>query len=99
LSVGVGELVAVYLIMRGFSVKAAIAVAVIISAFSVWSGVVYHAVVSQAIYAQVVTFAGLGAILGGLIAKYVVLAFSPIRLKVFFASWVMILGISGLPVF
>ncbi|MFC3094976.1 sulfite exporter TauE/SafE family protein [Alteromonas sediminis] len=99
LSVGVGELVAVYLIMRGFSVKAAIAVAVIISAFSVWSGVVYHLVVSEAIYAQVVTFAGLGAILGGLIAKYVVLVFSPVRLKIFFASWVMILGVSGLPVF
>ena len=99
LSVGVGELIAVYLIMRGFNVTFSIAIAVIVSAFAVWVGVAYHGLITEGIYYQVVLFAGLGAILGGLTAKFVVLAFSPVRLKVFFASWVLILGVSGLPLF
>lgn len=99
LSVGVGELVAVYLILRGFNITFAIALAVILSAFTVWSAITYHILVSQAIYWQIVLFAGAGAIIGGMIAKYVVLFFSPVRLKVFFASWVMIMGVLGLPIF
>lgn len=99
LSVGVGELVAVYLIIRGFSVTMAIALAVILSAASVWGAVVYHVLISGAIIWEVVLFAGLGAVIGGILAKRVVLAFSPTRLKLFFASWVFIMGVSGLPVF
>ncbi|WP_414827907.1 sulfite exporter TauE/SafE family protein [Alteromonas sp. H39] len=99
LSVGVGELVAVYLIIRGFSVTMAIALAVILSAASVWGAVVYHIFFSHAVMWAVVLFAGLGAVIGGILAKRVVLAFSPTRLKLFFASWVFIMGLSGLPVF
>lgn len=97
LSVGVGELVAVYLIMRGFNVTFAIASAVILSAFSVWGAIGYHGLITEAIYWPVVLFAGAGAVVGGIIAKRVVLLFSPTHLKVFFASWVLLLGISGLP--
>ncbi|MBT0587468.1 sulfite exporter TauE/SafE family protein [Alteromonas oceanisediminis] len=99
LSVGVGELVAVYLIVRGFNVTFAIASAVILSAFSVWGAVVYHIEFSQAIYWPVVLFAGAGAVIGGIVAKRVVLMFSVTKLKLFFATWVLLLGISGLPVF
>ncbi len=99
LSVGVGELVAVYLIMRGFSVTMSIALAVILSAASVWGAIVYHLSVSEAVIWQVVLFAGAGAVTGGILAKRVVLAFSPTRLKIFFASWVLVMGFSGLPVF
>ncbi|MEM0909658.1 MAG: sulfite exporter TauE/SafE family protein [Pseudomonadota bacterium] len=98
LSVGVGELVAVYLILRGFNTTFAIAVAVILSAFTVWGAIPYHLFVSNAVYWQIVIFAGAGAIIGGMIAKYVVLYFSPVRLKVFFATWVLIMGLTGLPV-
>ncbi|MDM7860278.1 sulfite exporter TauE/SafE family protein [Alteromonas sp. ASW11-36] len=97
LSVGVGELVAVYLIMRGFNVTFAIACAVILSAFSVWGAIGYHGFITDAIYWPVVLFAGAGAVIGGIIAKRVVLLFSPTHLKVFFASWVLLLGMSGLP--
>lgn len=97
LSVGVGELVAVYLIIRGFNVTFAIAVAVILSAFSVWGAISYHAFVTSAVYWPVVLFAGAGAVIGGIIAKRVVLMFSATKLKVFFATWVLLLGISGLP--
>ena len=96
LSVGVGELVAVYLILRGFNVTSAIASAVILSAFTVWSAVIYHLVVSQAIYWNVLLFAGAGAIIGGIIAKKMVLYFPVVKIKVFFATWILIMGISGL---
>lgn len=99
LSVGVGELVAVYLIIRGFNVTMAIALAVVLSAITVWGAIIYHLFLTQAIIWQVVLFAGAGAIIGGMVAKYVVLAFSPQKLKVFFGSWVLLLGLSGLPVF
>ncbi|MFC3123411.1 sulfite exporter TauE/SafE family protein [Agaribacter flavus] len=98
LSVGVGELIAVYLILRGFNVTFSIAVAVILSAFSVWGGVYYHVSASQAIYWDIVLFAGAGAVIGGLVAKYLVLFFSPVRLKIFFATWIMIMGVAGLPI-
>jgi len=99
LSIGVGELVAVYLIIRGFNITMAIALAVILSAATVWSAVGYHLLVSHAVVWSVVLFAGAGAILGGMLAKYVVLAFSPQKLKLFFGTWVLVLGVSGLPVF
>ena len=99
LSVGVGELVAVYLIIRGFNVTMSIAIAVILSAFTVWSSLPYHVFVSDAVVWQVVLFAGAGAIVGGMIAKYVVLGFSVQRLKLFFGMWVLILGMTSLPIF
>ena len=97
LSIGVGELIAVFLIIRGFNITFAIAVAVILSAFSVWAGVLFHVFNTGAVYWPVVLFAGAGAIIGGILAKHVVLYFSPTRLKLFFAAWVLILGISALP--
>lgn len=98
LSVGVGELVAVYLILRGFNISFAIALAVILSAFSVQAAIVYHLSISQAIYWQIVIFAGAGAIIGGIIAKQVVLYFSAVKLKLFFGTWVLIMGLAGLPI-
>lgn len=97
LSIGVGELIAVYLIIRGFNVAFSIAVAVILSAFSVWAGVAYHMLITGDVYWPVVMFAGAGAILGGMLAKHLVLYFSATHLKVFFAGWVFLLGLSTLP--
>ncbi|MDU0354599.1 sulfite exporter TauE/SafE family protein [Paraglaciecola aquimarina] len=97
LSIGVGELLAVYLIIRGFNVTFAIAAAVMLSAFTVWGGVIFHLWVTHAIYWPVVLFAGAGAIIGGILAKQLVLFFSPKNLKLFFAGWVFILGVVTLP--
>lgn len=99
LSIGVGELVAVYLIIRGFNVTMSIAVAVILSAFTVWSALPFHVLVSHAIVYDVVIFAGAGAILGGVMAKYLVLTFSTQSLKLFFGLWVFLLGVTSLPIF
>ncbi|MFT6284708.1 MAG: putative membrane protein YfcA [Arenicella sp.] len=97
LSIGVGELVAVYLIMRRFNVTFAIAAAVILSALTVWAGIIFHILITQAIYWPVVMFAGAGAIVGGILAKQLVLYFSAKNLKLFFAGWIFILGITALP--
>lgn len=97
LSVGVGELVAIYLIFRGFNVSFAIACAVILSAFSVWSGVLYHIFISGGIYWPVLAFAGLGAVIGGSVARYLVHYFSVTKLKLFFASWVLLMGLAAMP--
>jgi len=97
LSIGVGELVAVYLIMRRFNVALAIAAAVIVSATTVWGGVIFHLLITHGIYWPVVLFAGAGAIVGGVLAKQLVLYFSARNLKLFFAGWIFILGITSLP--
>ena len=93
LSVGIGELVAVFLIVRRFDVTLAIGAAVIISAVTVWGAVGYGALVSEAVIWHVVLFAGAGAVIGGRLARYVVLFFSPRQVKLFFALWVLLLGI------
>ena len=97
LSIGVGEIVAVYLIIFRFSVTFAIAAAVILSAITVWAAMIYHLLITQAIYWPVVLFAGAGAIVGGILAKQLVLFFSARNLKLFFAGWIFILGITSLP--
>lgn len=98
LSIGVGELVAVFLILRGFNISFAIALAVILSAFTVQAAIIYHLAISGAIYWQIVLYAGAGAIIGGMIAKHVVLHFSAVKLKIFFGTWVLIMGLAGLPI-
>ncbi|MDC8830579.1 sulfite exporter TauE/SafE family protein [Alteromonas gilva] len=93
LSVGIGELVAVYLIIRRCSVTMAIGAAVILSASAVWAGSVHHLLVTHAINWSVVLFAGAGAVIGGRLARYLVLLFPAHQIKLFFAVWVLILGI------
>ena len=95
LSVGVGELVAIYLIFRRFETTFAVAVAVILTAGVVWCGSGYHFIESQAMIWPVIAFAGLGAVAGGVLAKRVVLYFSATNLKLFFASWVLFSGVAS----
>lgn len=98
LSVGVGELVAVYLILRRFSVTMSIAVAVMLSAMSVWGGIFYYIFVNPMVIMPIACFAGVGAIIGGSVAKYLVLWLNPYQVKVFFAVWVMFMGVVNLPI-
>ncbi|GGA73672.1 hypothetical protein GCM10011369_14310 [Neiella marina] len=93
LSVGVGELMAVYLILRGFNVSMAIAAAVMVSAISVWTAIPHHIYSTQAISWQVVLFAGPSAILGGIIARSIVEYLSPKVVKLIFSGWVLLTGL------
>lgn len=89
LSVGVGEILVIYLIIRRFDINMAIGAAVVVSAMSVWSVIGY--VQGQA-YWQVVLFAGPAAVLGGLFARILVSHLSAVKLKLFFACWLLISG-------
>lgn len=93
LSVGVGELLVIYLILRRFDINMAVAAAVVVSAVSVWSAI-WH--VHQSVYWQVLVFAGPGAALGGIFAKTLVAHMSATRLKLFFAVWLLISGGLGI---
>jgi len=98
LSVGVGELLAIYLILRRFDISMAISVAVIVSAITVWVGIWQHTMVDFQVYWQVVLFAGPGAVLGGLLGKTLVNYMSATRLKLFFAFWLFIIGLVGIKI-
>jgi len=98
LSVGIGELIAIYLILRRFDVTMAVAAAVIVSAFTVWAGIWQHTVVSFQVYWQVAIFAGPGAVLGGIFAKTLVTHLSATRLKLFFAFWLLVIGLVGIKI-
>ena len=93
LSVGVGELLVIYLILRRFDINMAVAAAVVVSAISVWSAI---GQVHQDVYWQVLVFAGPGAVLGGVFAKTLVAHMSATRLKLFFALWLLITGSVGI---
>jgi len=93
LSVGVGELLVIYLLLRHFDISMAVAAAVIVSAISVWAAI---GQVNHDVYWQVVLFAGPGAVLGGIFAKTLVTHLSATKLKLFFASWLLISGAVGL---
>ena len=93
LSVGVGELLVIYLLLRRFDINMAVAAAVIVSVITVWAAI---AQVNSDVYWQVVLFAGPGAVLGGIFAKTLVIHLSATKLKLFFACWLLISGIVGL---
>jgi len=91
LSVGVGEIIAFYLIFRGYRVTLAIAVAVVLSAAAVWSAIGYHLWLDN-IYWNVLLFAGPGAVIGGILAKKLATNIPVFQLKMFFACWVFTAG-------
>lgn len=96
LSVGVGEIIAIYLIVRRFDINMAVATAVIISAFTVWAAISQHTLIAPSVVYPVVVFAGPAAILGGIFAKVLVTHLSATRLKLFFATWLLVIGFVGI---
>lgn len=94
LSVGVGEIVAFYLIFRRYDAVIAVAAAVVITAFTVWSAAPIHLSTDSAINWQVLAFAGPGAVMGGIIARSLVGWLSPRGLKIFFGSWLLLIGLA-----
>lgn len=95
LSVGVGELLAIYLIFRRYNVTMAVAAAVVVSAVTVWAAAIEHFWLNSQASWQVLLFAGPGAVIGGILAKTVVSWLSARNLKIFFAGWLLIIGIWG----
>jgi uncharacterized membrane protein YfcA len=73
----------------------AVSAAVIVSAITVWTGIWHYTVVNFQVYWQVVLFAGPGAIIGGILAKTLVTNLSATKLKLFFAFWLVVIGLVG----
>lgn len=92
LSVGVGEFVAFYLISRRYDVTEAIAVAVVISALTVWSAAPEHFSATGRVAWPVVLLAGPGAVLGALAARALALRLGAVRLKRWFGLWLVVIG-------
>lgn len=96
LSVGVGEIMATYLILRRFDVTMSVAAAVMVSALSVWSALPQHALLQPEVHWPVLLFAGPAAVIGGILARVLVTHLSARKLKIFFGAWVLIMGLSSL---
>ncbi len=86
-SVGVGELVALYLFARNFPLVTTATLAVIASAVSVLVGVWDHLLAGTQPW-DILMYVIPGAITGGFIARPFAEFLGPMRLKVFAASWI-----------
>jgi uncharacterized membrane protein YfcA len=96
LSVGVGEFVAFYLILRRYDVTLAVAAAVVISALTVWSAAPQHFLLQPQAVWEVIGFAGPGAVIGAVIARWLALRMGTLYLKRFFGVWLILIGVAEL---
>ena len=88
-SVGMGELVALYLFIRHYPVLLCTGAACVISAVSCLSGVVWH-IEAGTIQWEVVLLAGPAAALGGFLARPIALWLGAKRLKTLDGSWIVL---------
>ena len=96
ISVGVGEFVAFYLIMRRYDVTESVAIAVVVSAITVWSAAPVHLGADSNAAWPLVMYAGPGALVGALIARSLALRLGAVRLKRFFGFWLLVVGLAEL---
>ena len=88
-SVGIGELVALYLFIRHYPVLLCTGAACLISSVSVIAGAVWH-VEAGSIQWEVVLLAGPAAALGGFLARPIALWLGARRLKTLDGSWIVL---------
>jgi len=88
-SVGVGELVALYLFIRHYPVVLCTGAACLISSISVISGAIWH-VEAGTIQWEVVLLAGPAAALGGFLARPIALWLGAKRLKTIDGGWIVL---------
>lgn len=92
-SVGIGELLALSLFLRRYPVDVSVASAVIVSAITVWVGVVFHLQADHLDW-RVLVFAAPAVAVGGFLARRLAHALGAVRLKIMTAIW--IIGSSGI---
>ncbi len=92
ISVGAGEWIALLLFFLGYPTMISVCVAVCVSSLTVLAGVFYHLFVTDSISWAILLFAAPGAIAGGSVARLLAERLGPIRLKVFFAAWILATG-------
>ena len=87
-SVGVGELVALYLFIRHYPMVLCTGTAVTISSLSVLAGAPFHILAGNVVW-EVVVLAGAGAALGGFVARPLALWLGANRLKTLDGCWIV----------
>ena len=93
ISVGIGEIVAIVLILRRYPTMVAITMGVAVSAISVLTAAYHHIVIIDSVNWSIILFAVPGAILGGTIAYLLSEKLGPARLKIFFSIWIILTGL------
>lgn len=88
-SVGIGELVALYLFIRHYPVLLCTGAACLISSVSVLAGAIWH-IDAGTIQWEVVLLAAPGAMLGGFLARPIALWLGARRLKTLDGSWIVL---------
>ncbi len=94
LSIGIGEIIAFYLILQGFKARYAIAVAVVFSAANVLVGAVYYVRQGPLIDLDLLFFASFGAMVGGAVSPTLTTLLSELSLKKYAATWIMVTAIA-----
>lgn len=95
ISVGVGEILAVVLLLQGFSIMFSVAAGVIVSCLTVWAGLPYF-LSGTAIHVDILMFAIPGAVVGAFLARFIAQALGAKPLKLFLGSWILFVGLYGL---
>ena len=95
LSIGVGEILLIYLIVLGFRLNVAVAVAVCVSAISVLVILPYQ-ISSNSISLNVLIYAAPGALIGGVIARSLATYLGMYKLKMAASSWIILSSIPHL---
>ena len=92
ISIGVGEFVAIAILLRRFPTMVAICIGVCMSSISVLTGVWHHLQLHNIDY-DVLLFAAPAALIGGGVAHLLSQKLGPARLKIFFATWILTTGL------
>lgn len=88
-SVGVGELMALYLFLRRFPLDVCIASAVIVSALTVLAATPYHLSAGNVVF-EILVFAAPAVVLGGFLARRLAHWLGAFRLKLGTAIWITV---------
>lgn len=89
-SVGIGEFLAVYLILRRFPISFAVSTAVIVSVICVLSGVSTHLISGPPIIYEILLWTIPGALIGGAVAQKIAYFLGAQKLKLFASIWIII---------
>lgn len=92
LSIGVGEILAIYLLALRFRVNFAVAVAVCVTSITVITGVPFY-FGKSVIVLEVLVFAAPGALIGGTFAKRLAIYLGARRLKLGMAGWILLTAV------
>lgn len=93
ISVGIGEIIAIVLILRRYPTMVAISMGVAMSSITVLTAASYHILITNSVNWPVIFFAVPGAILGGMFAYLLSEKLGPLKLKIFFSLWIIITGL------